>query len=383
MKKHYSIVLFAVFVSFLFSAFSILNSIERVGNTQLNGLGCVCHSFYASQDVHTWFEGPTTLHTGETANYKVFLTGGPAFSGGYNVAARFGTLGLLDSLSILHWGELTQRMALPFPSATDTIFWEFSYTAPDSVEFDTLYAASLSIDNNGEPDSLDLWNFSPKFPIRILPKIVPVELTNFSGSIENYFVILNWKTASEKNNFGFEIEESINNFQNAANNWEVVGFVKGNGTTLEDQEYSFSKKIGDYNSQISNSEYSIKFRLKQIDFDGSVSYSNEIPINFSPQKNQPENFELFQNYPNPFNPSTVISYQLPASGNVSLKIYDVLGNEVATLINEEKQPGNYNYRLTILPNGTVGLNYQFQSGVYFYELKVGNFTAVKKFILLK
>jgi xylan 1,4-beta-xylosidase len=90
----------------------------------------------------------------------------------------------------------------------------------------------------------------------------------------------------------------------------------------------------------------------------------------------PKHFELEQNYPNPFNPGTVISYQLPSASNVSLKVYDVLGREVATLVNEYERAGNYTVPL---PDFSV----QRSSGVYFYTLKAGDFTQTKKMVLTK
>ncbi len=88
----------------------------------------------------------------------------------------------------------------------------------------------------------------------------------------------------------------------------------------------------------------------------------------------PTDFILKQNYPNPFNPTTVISYQIPVSGNTTLKIYDVLGNEVATLVNEEKPAGSYEVNFD-----ARGLS----SGIYFYKLQTGSFVETKKMILMK
>jgi len=96
-------------------------------------------------------------------------------------------------------------------------------------------------------------------------------------------------------------------------------------------------------------------------------------------------FVLFQNYPNPFNPSTVISYQLPVSGVVTLKVFDILGNEVATLVNEEKQPGTYEVEFNINSHSGKSANggRNLSSGIYFYQLKAGDFVETKKMVLLK
>ncbi len=158
---------------------------------------------------------------------------------------------------------------------------------------------------------------------------------------------------------GFDIERKT------TDDWEKIGFIIGNGTTTEMQYYSFTDNIS-----LVNNVDRIYYRLKQIDFDGSYEYTNEVIIEIS----QPDFFLLKQNYPNPFNPSTIISWQLPETKFVTLKIYDVMGNEVASLINEEKQAGNYEVQF----NAT-----DLSSGIYYYKLVAGDFIDVKKMILLK
>jgi hypothetical protein len=111
------------------------------------------------------------------------------------------------------------------------------------------------------------------------------------------------------------------------------------------------------------------YRLKQIDNDGKFAYSDEVEVMIIPTI-----FELAQNYPNPFNPSTTIKYQLPISSKVTLKMYDVLGNEVITLLNEEKEAGAYE----VIFNAS-----NYSSGIYFYRLQAGSFVETKKMILLK
>ncbi len=191
--------------------------------------------------------------------------------------------------------------------------------------------------------------------------IIPVELTSFSGRVENGSVILNWSTATETNNRGFEVERSQKS-EDGNQNWENVGFVNGNGTTTKQHNYSFkdNKNLsGNYN-----------YRLKQIDFDGSFEYSNIVEVNIT----SPVKFSLEQNYPNPFNPGTVISWKSPVSSRQTLKVYDVLGREVATLVNEYKPAGTYQveFNASKLP-----------SGIYFYRLNAGSFTQTKKMILIK
>ncbi|MCL6495757.1 MAG: VCBS repeat-containing protein, partial [Ignavibacterium sp.] len=157
--------------------------------------------------------------------------------------------------------------------------------------------------------------------------IVPVEITSFTASVIANDVHLNWSTATETNNRGFEIHRSVilNGVRNPV--WESVGFVKGNGTTTEPKNYSF------VDEGLASGKY--VYRLKQIDYDGSIEYSDIVEATI----NVPEKFELDQNYPNPFNPTTKISWQSPVSSWQTLKVYDILGNEVATLVDEEKPAG--------------------------------------------
>ncbi len=197
---------------------------------------------------------------------------------------------------------------------------------------------------------------------------LPVELTSFTANVLNNKVTLNWNTATEKDNFGFEIQRSAVSGQ--LSDWENIGFVNGHGNSNSPKVYSF---VDDKVTSSGNYFY----RLKQIDTDGSYEYSKIVEVDFG----QPNKFELKQNYPNPFNPRTVISYQLSTPDNVTLKIYDVLGNEVAVLVdNEWQEAGKYNYQFS--PDAS-GFNYQFSSGLYFYQLRAGDFVQVKKMILAK
>jgi hypothetical protein len=192
--------------------------------------------------------------------------------------------------------------------------------------------------------------------------VVPVELVSFTASVmqlnnENA-VELSWMTATELNNSGFNVERKEQNAE-----WENIGFVDGHGTSTEAQSYSFVD-IG-----LTSGSYS--YRLKQVDFDGTFMYhklAENIEIGLI------KTFALEQNYPNPFNPSTTISYQLPSEGQVSLKVYDMLGNEVATLVNEMKTAGEYQVDFNAAA---------LSSGIYFYRLQAGNFVDTKRMMLMK
>lgn len=197
---------------------------------------------------------------------------------------------------------------------------------------------------------------------------VPVELTSFSASVSGSNVSLNWMTASEINNSGFEIERSkvypSADGQNSNEvNWEKIGFVEGKGTVAGISNYSFVDK------NLNTGVYS--YRLKQIDFDGTFKYHN---LSESIKIGAPDRFELTQNYPNPFNPSTRIEYSIPQTGLVTIKVYNVIGQQVAELVNEVKQAGTHRIEFDA---------YGLPSGVYMYKLSSGNFVSTKKMLLLK
>jgi hypothetical protein len=270
MKVNYILAfIFLTFVSIVIVA--NVDETNLIGCTELNGYGCVCHTVEIDTSVNVWIEGPESLFVNQTGLYKMFMAGGPAEAGGYNVAGRFGEMVLVDTLSVQHplsMNELTQAFSLPFPTTEDTIYWEFGYKPLNAVnEWDTIYSCGLSLVWDTIPDFRDRWNFGPKFPVKIL----------------------------------------------------------------------------------------------------SVTEAGE-------NSNQPDDFILYQNYPNPFNPTTNIAFRISDFGFISLKVFDLLGNEVATLVNEEKFPGEYEVSF----NAT-----ELTSGLYFYRLETDNSVLTKKMLLLK
>ncbi len=193
---------------------------------------------------------------------------------------------------------------------------------------------------------------------RITLEVIPVELTSFTSSVNGNVVNLNWSTATELNNRGFEIERSDDK-----SSWYRIAFVNGKGTSSEPQVYTYS------DTWTGSPSTMLYYRLKQIDYDGSYTYSDVVVAEIAPSS-----FSLSQNYPNPFNPTTSINYQLAVNSFVTLKVYDVLGNEVASLVNEQKPAGEYKVDFD-----ASGLG----SGFYFYVLKAGNFVQSRKMLLLK
>ena len=184
-----------------------------------------------------------------------------------------------------------------------------------------------------------------------------MELTSFTAQVHNRQVILNWSTVTELNNNGFEIQR-----QYADNEFVTIGFVKGEGTTTNQKQYSYADR------DLVDGKYS--YRLKQIDFNGGYEYSNVIEIEVIAV----DAFTLEQNYPNPFNPSTTIGYNLKEKTNVKLVLMNAIGEEIDILVNEEQETGphNINFNASTLP-----------SGIYFYRLQAGSFLETRKMILLK
>ncbi len=213
-------------------------------------------------------------------------------------------------------------------------------------------------------DDLHLqWNRTNERIAQVLPMrgtgrpIIPVELSSFTASAPGESVMLNWTTATETNVFKFEIER-----KGIQTNWESIGFVNGHGTTTEPIAYSFT------DNNIESGTYS--YRLNQIDINGTFYQSEVVEINVI----IPLKFTLHQNYPNPFNPTTKISFTIPEAGIVYLKVYDVLGRLVKTLLSKRMQKGNQEINF----DGET-----FANGVYVYTLKINNFFDSKKMILLK
>ncbi|MCK6602769.1 MAG: FG-GAP-like repeat-containing protein [Bacteroidetes bacterium] len=185
---------------------------------------------------------------------------------------------------------------------------------------------------------------------------VPVELSSFSGKPVGSTIELFWRTTTELNNYGFEVESKTDELT-----WKTLGFVEGKGTTTTPQSYQFivSGVSGNKN----------EFRLKQIDRDGTVAYSQILTVD-----QKPAEFALEQNYPNPFNPSTTIRYSLAAESRVSLKVYNSVGQQVKTLVQASQPAGFYSVPLSAS---------DLSSGVYFYILEAGSFKSVKKLMLVK
>ena len=293
-------------------------------------------------------------------NQWVMLPNHPAYQNGYfitSIGTNLYQVGFIAKQTGANFYKMPIEIKISFATGADTTvrvmndvnnqLFTFNFSRqPNKVVFD--------------PDN----NILLKTATLSVSPVVPVELVTFSAEQKNNNVLLKWKTACETNNKGFEIERSVVDIAKLnSRNWEPIGFVNGKGTTCYTSEYSFK--------DIVFTSINYVYRLKQLDFDGTFKYSNEVEIG---SMVSPERYLLSQNFPNPFNPTTTITYQVPVTGHVSLKVFDPLGKEVATLVEKEVQAGTYQANFDAS---------KLTSGIYFYKLQAGNYSDIKKAILIK
>jgi hypothetical protein len=191
----------------------------------------------------------------------------------------------------------------------------------------------------------------------VMPPIIPVELISFTATTSEGLVELSWITATEINNQGFEIER-----RTETSEFRTIGFVEGYGTTTEPRSYIYTDVTAENGTNY--------YRLKQVDFNGTYEYSDEVEIDVT----GPLTFDLAQNYPNPFNPSTSIKYSVPESGNIRLSVFNIVGEEVAVLAEGFSQAGFYEVTFDAS---------NLSTGVYLYKLQSANSVQTKKMMLLK
>jgi len=222
--------------------------------------------------------------------------------------------------------------------------------------------------NNSNPNSEYGWGILNT--LSAINSIVPVELVSFTGSFVDGKVLLEWKTSTEKNNSGFEIQRTAIippiDDGSALESWVTIGFVKGNGSTTKENIYKF---IDDQPASGKT-----KYRLKQIDFNGNYSFSNEITL----ENTVLYSYKLFQNYPNPFNPVTTIRYSIPQYSYIKLILYDALGNEVKRLVDKETAAGSFEIILN-----TTSDDLNLASGIYIVKFTAGGYHKAIKILLTK
>ncbi len=234
--------------------------------------------------------------------------------------------------------------------------WQVSAPELQNPDFGPSYTNNFFVTNGG-----DIWTVGYLGFMSARQGTVPVELVSFESNIIDNKVYLTWKTSTETNNKGFEVQRGVDH-----NQFERIGFVQGRGTTTEAQQYSFA-------DQISSGRY--YYRLKQVDLNGVSDYSNIIEVELG----LPSEYTLNQNYPNPFNPSTRISFTLPTDSKVLITVYNMLGEEVITLLNKNLSAGNHQIDFNAA---------NLSGGVYIYTINAtgvygSNFSNSKKMVLLK
>ncbi|BDQ03955.1 T9SS type A sorting domain-containing protein [Ignavibacterium sp.] len=281
----------------------------------------------------------------------------------YNCYYADGTNSFQTFVGTTGYNDLTAYKTVLAPNEQNSIFKNVSFVSvtdlhlvPPSDGDSDLAGLPLA----GIPDDFDGDPRNNQFPYKGADEAstIPVELSSFTASASGNSVTLIWSTATETNNSGFAIERKSDK-----NEWTTIGFTRGKGTSTEINNYSFTDK-----GLIPGTYY---YRLIQIDFDGTYKY---YLLNESIEVGVPDEFTLSQNYPNPFNPSTTIEFSLPKDAKVKLVIYNSIGEEVATLVNNQLSAGYYKYNWNAS---------DLTSGIYYYKLISDDGFLVKKMMLLK
>jgi len=291
-------------------------------------------------------------------NMQVSGAGTPAEDGIYEVAGKYDGVNYYQkgSLKLYLW-----RITLPGTGG----YWSIG-TQVGNMALPTLYYYKPYVHPlypHATPDGV-LFNRTGDLGSESFPSVadtpLPVELTSFRANISSNGVDLSWETAMEVNNYGFEVQRSISNVQ--IQNWQMLGFVEGYGNSNSPKKYYF------IDVNVTAGIYS--YRLKQIDFDGTLNYSPEIEVDV----NEPTEFSLFQNYPNPFNPCTIIKFALPEKTDLIIAVYNSLGEKVAEAFRGEVAEGYHEVNFDAS---------NLSSGLYFYRFESRQIVAVKKMLLIK
>jgi hypothetical protein len=336
----------------------------RTGNGLVNGYVRHVHAF--ATGTNYYFEGPNTYvrptamtTTPDSITIRSFPNtlipvgnSATAIRRYYDITQHGGT-GLTSTLR-LHYDATTELNGLDTAQINFTL-WRYS----GSIWEDRGASSKVTGSANSYVEQIGINQFS-YWTIASQFSPLPVQLTSFTASAKKFDITLDWKTASEKNNYGFDIER-----RSANGIWTKIGFVGGHGTTTIPREYSYT----DRNAPPGQ----LSYRLKQTDFDGKFEYCSSIDVVSGATD---KSFMLGQNYPSPFNPVTTIEFSIPDDSPTTLKIYNMLGQEVATLIDGQSLSAGLIHRATF--DGS-----SLSSGTYYYILKSGKFSAVRKMILLK
>jgi subtilisin family serine protease len=236
---------------------------------------------------------------------------------------------------------------------------------PNATPLEIMDAMRTTASNAASPNNQYGWGIVNTLAAINSP-LLPIQLRYFTATAMSGVVEVRWGTLSEINNYGFYVERR----RAGSSQWLMLenSFVPGHGTTNEPQHYLFTdRSVGAGNWQ---------YRLRQIDLDGTIHFTEPVSVSVvtSVPERLPVEFTLMQNYPNPFNPNTTIRFSIPASGLVSLKVFDVVGREVATLLDNQSELGSY--AITFDASALAG-------GIYYYRLRSAGMTNTKAMILAK
>lgn len=322
------------------------------GYTKKSGTaGCGCHgSSYYSSSVYVAIAGPDTVSPNATVTYTVTVTSTLATRGGCDIAASSGTLSPVSSYLKSLSGELTHSTSASYSGGS--VSFSFTYKAPATPGAQTIYATG---------SAKKYWNFAPNKTITVMDPTA-VEFTLFTAALTGKEVVLDWKTATEKNNRGFYVEKNAGSF------WETAAFVAGAGTTTSITQYKYV-----YSPTIDELGKSLGFRLKQTDFDGSYMYSEEQFVNIA---GSGAKASLKDIYPNPAHGDVTINYSLEGRTPYTLSLFSITGKEIAVIESGVKNAGD----------GKIILNpddYKLSAGVYFVVFNAGATKLTRKLVLLK
>jgi hypothetical protein len=262
-----------------------------------------------------------------------------------------------DAPAEVRVGTYRVNYTLPYTGAPINAAWRF-VTPPSAI-------TKMWFNNGALKASVQMSNSSINFVVTGGEMLTPVELSSFTANTSGREVNLSWETKTETNSSMFQVERTAQSTQN----WVSVGEVAASGNSNSTKEYSYTDK------KLNSGKY--VYRLKMVNNDGTFQYSKEVESEVA----LPKEYAISQNYPNPFNPTTRIDYQLPFDSKVTLELYGITGERVATILNGELSAGYY----TADVNASA-LN--LASGVYIYRMNASNpagqnFVQVKKLMLTK
>jgi hypothetical protein len=256
-------------------------------------------------------------------------------------------------------GRIRLTNSVPFAAATANLAFKFN-------GYSTIILAFLG--SSGNNTTTDISANGTFVNSGLVNPVLPVELSSFVSDVSGRQVNLNWETKTEVNTRQFEIDRALVSTTGSSTTWSAVGSVTATGTSVSPKKYSYTDK----NLQAGKYQY----RLKMIDNDGSSKLSAVVETEIA----LPKSFALSQNYPNPFNPTTKIDYQVPVDAKVIMEVYNIAGQKVMELVNQEQSAGYYTVNF-----GSSKLS----SGVYIYRIVASdkatgnNFSSIKKMMLLK